>query len=240
MNACMRTNVSCSSCCGLNNLNLTDQERRKYLRDNTKQFLQTDISQAENIVQFRQAGEQRLESLRIIREHYVCPFLGELSESHSGCLLHPLGSPHSQISLWEHPQNFSFYGEGICLTFDCLAKENNLNQSISATGYTRYSRLAAHYNLLKGMVRLAKNVPTVLNNLRELAMHTLEKEQAPVTGFEPAVHLPDQFDDLTVHCAKMMCREWFLGQEIPEKKMKVSHDRILQILADSVSESPNH
>ncbi len=121
----MRQSVSCSACCGLFNLRLTDSERTAWVQKNTETFLATDISKAENIVGYRKEREALTLPLRIRDDVYSCPFVGFMAQTgpRTGCLLHPQGSPHPQIALWQHPQNFSFYGEGICLAYDCLAKE---------------------------------------------------------------------------------------------------------------------
>jgi hypothetical protein len=78
----------------------------------------------------------------------------------TGCLLHPQGSPHPQIGLWEHPQNFSFYGEGICLSYDCLAKERRVFRpdfftwAISAR-LPAYSSLAGDHTLHRALAAIA-------------------------------------------------------------------------------------
>ncbi|MCS6971813.1 MAG: hypothetical protein NZL89_02215 [Leptospiraceae bacterium] len=151
---------SCSACCGLFNLPFSEHERRLWLKKNTEEFLALDISQSETIVAFRQGKEKELLPQRIRQDIYVCPFVGIVSGKKIGCLLHPKGSPHPQIQLWPHPQNFSFYGESICLSYDCLVKERMLYRAdfflwAKKADPLHYSRLACDHLLHRALAKIA-------------------------------------------------------------------------------------
>lgn len=195
----MREKVSCSACCGLFNLRLGEGELNAWVQKNTDTFLALDISKAENIVAYRKEREAETLPLRSRDDIYVCPFVGfvdgKTGDARTGCLLHPQGSPHPQIGLWEHPQNFSFYGEGICLAYDCLAKERRAHSAeffrwaegvsdshggLESTARTRrsepltvfaYARLASDHTLhraLGGMDISKTNLPAFFDALAEL------------------------------------------------------------------------
>jgi hypothetical protein len=148
---------SCSACCGLFNLKANDTERREWIAENTKFFLALDLSSAANIVNYRKEREAVTLPQRVREDIYVCPFIGDVggkpgASLRTGCLLHPQGSPHPQIGLWPHPQNFSFYGEGICLSYDCLAKERKVYQAdfflwAETASVFDYGRLASDHTL---------------------------------------------------------------------------------------------
>jgi len=151
---CMGERVSCSACCGLFNFRGSDAERRAWVQENTRQFLALDISSAANIVNYRKEREAVTLPNRVREDIYVCPFVGHVDAEgqKTGCLLHPQGSPHPQIGLWAHPQNFSFYGEGICLSYDCLAKERKVYRAdffrwAEGASVFDYSRLASDHTL---------------------------------------------------------------------------------------------
>jgi hypothetical protein len=151
-NPCMGEAKSCSACCGLFNLKADDQDRRAWVTANTEKFLALDISSAANIVNYRKERESETLPNRVRDDIYVCPFIGFVAGDKTGCLLHPQGSPHSQISLWQHPQNFSFYGEGICLSYDCLAKERQVYRAdffrwAESSTVFDYARLASDHTL---------------------------------------------------------------------------------------------
>lgn len=205
----MSKDKSCSACCGYLNLKKSDAEKELWLKENTQIFLNTDISRADNIVQYRKIRETGLSDVRIRNDIYVCPFLGFIDADHnrSGCLLHPKGSPHPQIHLWQHPQNFSFYGEGICLSYDCLNKERGQMQkrAVVARGIA-YSRLAGNHNLWQVLNLLSaahspvRETPNVLlthspnfqlDKLLGIVMQYLEKYEIPVTSFEIVLKIPE-------------------------------------------------
>lgn len=160
--ACMSERLSCSACCGIFNLKGSDDDRRAWVGENTRQFLALDISVAVNIVQYRKDREAVTLPSRVRDDIYVCPFLGFVDTQNlkTGCLLHPQGSPHPQISLWPHPQNFSFYGEGICLSYDCLAKDRKAYRGdffawAATASVFEYARLASDHTLHRSLGRFA-------------------------------------------------------------------------------------
>ena len=143
---------SCSACCGIFNLRGNDADRHAWIKKNTEEFLRLDISEAANIVGYRKARENETLPKRVRDDIYVCPFVGYVAGDKSGCLLHPHGSPHPQIGLWPHPQNFSFYGEGICLSYDCLAKDRKVYRAdfflwAETASVFEYARLASDHTL---------------------------------------------------------------------------------------------
>jgi len=121
LNACQRTNVSCGSCCGHFNLNLSPDARLDLVRERTARFALVDTSNAGHMAAYRQEREQKEESLpRHNQETYVCPYFGiPRRRSLAGCMIHPsvTGNPHSQ--------NFSFYGASICQAYDCPNKDRD-------------------------------------------------------------------------------------------------------------------
>lgn len=158
-NPCYNEKQSCSACCGLYNLKLNDTERRAWLDENTRRFLALDIATAETIVAYRKEREAVTLPQRTRDEIYVCPFIGFTKGLRTGCLLHPEGSPHPQIGLWPHPQNFSFYGEGICLSYDCLAKERKVFRAdffawAETATLFQYGRLASDHTLHRTLAAL--------------------------------------------------------------------------------------
>lgn len=114
------------ACCGVFNLDFSDAQREQWLQQNTKDFLQLSLSDKKSIHEYRVQKEKLIETHRIKKDIYVCPFVGFIEENRGGCLLHPLGSPHPQIKLLQHPQNFSFYGESICQNYLCATAENKM------------------------------------------------------------------------------------------------------------------
>lgn len=157
----MNAKQSCSACCGIFNLDLDDGARRAWIETNTHDFLALDLAHSENIVAFRKAREAATLPLRKRDDIYVCPFVGFVKTQPrlAGCLLHPTGSPHPQIGLWPHPQNFSFYGEGICLSYDCLAKERRAYSPAffrwaEKASLFAYSRLASDHTLHRALGRI--------------------------------------------------------------------------------------
>lgn len=193
-NPCMGEKISCSACCGLFNLKMTDDERTVWVQTNTDTFLAADISEAGNIVAYRKEREAETLPRRIRDDIYVCPFVGFVDakngshkEQHrvacepgaslrTGCLLHPQGSPHPQIGLWQHPQNFSFYGEGICLAYDCLAKERRAHSAeffrwADGVSAFTYGRLASDHTLHRALGEMdtsKMNLPEFFDALAEL------------------------------------------------------------------------
>ncbi len=191
-NPCMGEKKSCSACCGLFNLNMTDAERAAWVQKNTDTFLATDISKAESIVAYRKEREAETLPLRIRDDIYVCPFVGFVKNQRTGCLLHPQGSPHPQISLWAHPQNFSFYGEGICLSYDCLAKERRAH---SAEFFRWAEGVSDKHGGLEPTARTKRSEPlTVFAYGRLASDHTLHRALGEMDTSK--MNLPGFFDAL--------------------------------------------
>lgn len=179
-----------------------------WLTENTRIFLQTDISLAQNIVSYRKKREDSMNHLKIRADIYICPFQGFINKAQTktGCLLHPKGSPHAQISLWDHPQNFSFYGEGICLSYDCLNKERaQMVDKLLPTDSFVYSRLAGNFNLwqafnyiMSHFVQIPESSQASPGEIRNLltetllgiVIHYLRKKEIPITSFEDVQQIP--------------------------------------------------
>ncbi|GAB4437294.1 MAG: hypothetical protein OHK0011_20350 [Turneriella sp.] len=158
----MSAKLSCSACCGIYNLDMTADERGRWIEENTRQFLALDLSLTENIVRFRRKRESVTLPHRVREDTYVCPFVGFVDNGtlRTGCLLHPQGSPHPQIGLYAHPQNFSFYGEGICQAYDCLAKERSVHRLdffhwAENADLAAYGRLASDHTLHRSLALFA-------------------------------------------------------------------------------------
>jgi len=186
----MNEKQSCSACCGVFNLKLDDDERRVWIETNTHDFLALDISEAENIVAFRKAREAVTLPLRVRDDIYVCPYVGFLDTKNQrmGCLLHPNGSPHPQIGLWPHPQNFSFYGEGICLSYDCLAKERRAYSPAffcwaEKASLFAYSRLACDHTLHRALGKIFP-IAQNLNLFFDLLAELYAEHNVATTSFE--------------------------------------------------------
>jgi len=179
---------SCSSCCGLNNLKLTKAQKDHWLIENTTKFLKTDVGQAQNIVEFRKQGEDFLYDYIINHDTYVCPFIGYVATNpaRTGCMLHPLAGIHKQVSQWEHPQNFSFYGESICQTFDCYSKENNLLENVKIDNLDSiiYGQITANQNLIRLIGIMCEQQRSQKSKLFEIIIEFLENNQSSITGFE--------------------------------------------------------
>lgn len=119
MSLCQSGKVSCGACCGILNLNLDKNDIHVILKNRT-QFFEDSVDFKKNwtIAEYRKKREIFEEPIpRINNEIYVCPFLGFITQTNIGCMIHPArtGDPLSQ--------NFSFYGAGICQGYDCKNKE---------------------------------------------------------------------------------------------------------------------
>ena len=206
-NPCMGEAKSCSACCGLFNLKATDVERRAWVDENTRLFLALDLSSAANIVNYRKEREAVTLPRRVRADIYVCPFVGDVASGKTGCLLHPQGSPHPQIGLWQHPQNFSFYGEGICLSYDCLAKERKVHRAdffLWAAGASvfDYARLASDHTLHRTLAILP-NLPADLTRFYALLAGLYGEYGIVTTSFEDIEKtLPETFDGLCLMLAE--------------------------------------
>jgi len=182
---CQNKNNSCSACCGIYNIKFNYSELNHWMHQNTEIFLNTDISKAENIVTFRAEREKTIEDKKYREDIYVCPFVGFINDQKTGCLLHPKGSPHKQIHLWEHPQNFSFYGEGICLVYDCKNKEENLLEDFHSDfeGFS-YGQITSNYNLNFLIRKISQVFSIDITKLYRVVQSFLETNNLPVTSFE--------------------------------------------------------
>ncbi len=186
----MSERLSCSACCGIFNYKGGDEERRAWVAENTRQFLELDLSAAANLVQYRKQREAVTLPNRVRDDIYVCPFLGFVDTQNlkTGCLLHPQGSPHPQISLWPHPQNFSFYGEGICLSYDCLAKDRQAYRAdffawAETASVFAYGRLASDHTLHRAL-GLVAGVGMNLQPFYTAVAELYEKHGVVTTSFE--------------------------------------------------------
>lgn len=206
-NPCMGEAKSCSACCGLFNLKGDDQDRRAWVTANTEKFLALDISSAANIVNYRKERESETLPNRVRDDIYVCPFIGFVAGDKTGCLLHPQGSPHTQISLWQHPQNFSFYGEGICLSYDCLAKERQVYRAdffrwAESSTVFDYARLASDHTLHRALAILP-DIQVNLSRFYTLLSSLYGEYGVVMTSFEDIEKvLPETAGDLSRFLAR--------------------------------------
>ena len=188
MNYCYNRNNSCSACCGFSNLKLSHEQKKAWALENTEAFLSLDITNAKNLVAFRKEGEEYLLNKRYRDDIYVCPFVGLVDEdkSKTGCLLHPQGSPHPDIGVWPHPQNFSFYGESICLAYDCPSKESKSLDSLRDLVIPEhlYALIASNRNLILAFEKLTSSDKCDKEKLWMAILAYLESESIPVTSFE--------------------------------------------------------
>lgn len=128
---------------------------------------------------------------------YICPFLGftDQKTQKTGCLLHHDGSPHEQVKMMTSPQHFSFYGENICKTYNCISKQrfNSTPESFhgileelltkNITSLT-YSKFICNHNLVAVVQKLTGIFPALSKSLLIQILHTLEETEIPVTSFE--------------------------------------------------------
>lgn len=198
-NLCFSEDISCSACCGLHNINLNQNNKIKLLEHHTKLFLKLDLLNRPMVMSFRNDLEEFYRKNMIRSDVYICPFLGFYkSESRiTGCLLHPQGSPHPQISLLESPRQFSFYGEVICSTYDCISKQqiHQINTLIlpikkfivegNLTGKSlTFSKLAANHNLMEVCNQIIKITNPDPSKFWSYVLKELESTEIPVTSFE--------------------------------------------------------
>lgn len=231
-NACMSDRLSCSACCGIYNLDMTADERMRWIEENTRQFMLLDLSQTENIVRFRRERESVTLPRRVREDIYVCPFVGfvrnqqmgsrteqprvarePVASMRTGCLLHPQGSPHPQIGLHAHPQNFSFYGEGICQAYDCLAKDRRVHRLdffrwAEGAEPAAYGRLASDHTLHRSLALFAP-ADVDLAAFYGLLASVYERYRVVTTSFE-------DIEKLVPHTAAALCS--FLAQRVAERR----------------------
>ncbi|HRP69923.1 MAG TPA: hypothetical protein PLY93_10365 [Turneriella sp.] len=202
----MSEHFSCSACCGIYNLKKKDEERYKWLEENTQQFLALDLSNTESIIRFRREREMVTLPQRVREDTYVCPFVGFVHNQKMGCLLHPVGSPHPQISILPHPQNFSFYGEGICQSYDCLAKERRAHRAdffrwAETAPFFAYSRLASDHTLHRALAGMDLG-ECDLAPFYDLLSQLYEEYNVVVTSFENIEkEVPSSWEDLWLYLA---------------------------------------
>lgn len=146
--------VSCGSCCGIFNLNLTKKEITLLLFQRTEEFQNTvDFKVSHSLPAYRQSREAKENQISKKDEStYNCPFLGYLDEGYKmGCMIHPsrTGNPLSQ--------NYSFYGSSICLAYQCRNRENpdsmqwsKIFQEISSNSL-EYSQLSANHEIIQSL-----------------------------------------------------------------------------------------
>lgn len=183
MNLC-QTRYSCSACCGINNLKMPYNELSAWLENNTKDFLRLNLSKVEQISQFRLAGEKKIEKKKHDSTTYTCPFIGYIQKNKTGCLLHPVGSPHHQIGILKHPQNFSFYGESICQTYDCRTKENAIADLTYGYNHRNYSRFIPNYNLHLILEKYSWSNRIKVRSLHRVLLKLSEKLNVHISSFE--------------------------------------------------------
>ena len=196
MAICQTSNGSCSSCCGLYNLDFSQEERKKWLDSSTKKFLQLDLTDSLSVYRYRQSVEPDLRIKSILEDVYVCPFLGwlDVEKSKTGCLLHPEGSPHQMTGNLDHPLSHSFYGEKICQNYDCISKSKdlpfdwNLIRKKSDDPFL-YGRLVSNHNLLSVLNIILENEKCSIEQLLPIIEEYVEKFPVPVTSFEMPLSL---------------------------------------------------
>jgi hypothetical protein len=113
------SNSSCGACCGVFNLKLDQKDIYDLILERTTYFKSfVNYSNKETVISYREHFEKKESKLEKYNpEIYNCPFLGLLDTNKIGCLIHP------SITKDPKSQNFSFYGESICQTYDCKNKE---------------------------------------------------------------------------------------------------------------------
>ncbi len=212
-NACMSEKFSCSACCGIYNLQMTAAERRQWLEENTRQFMALDLAKSESIVSFRKRRESVTLPRSVREDTYVCPFVGFIKNQQMGCLLHPMGSPHPQIGLLAHPQNFSFYGEGICQAYDCLAKERAVHRGdffrwAENADLAAYGRLASDHTLHRSLALFAPSDADLAAFYSLLAL-VYERYGVVTTSFEDV-------EKVVPETAALLCRS--LAERVAERR----------------------
>ena len=211
VNACYTEKFSCSACCGLYNIRMNPEEKKNWMIENTRKFLNLNLSNREQVLTFRRSGEKFLKSLMIRPDVYICPFLGITgnTKNQTGCLLNPAGSPHDQVKNIEAPLSFSFYGESTCKSYDCSGKQN-LNIKIpekiqnSNPGLFTYGRFISNHNLLETCRKIIDQYPGLEKPLLEQVFTRLENSEIPVTSFEMVLSFECFTDEELWHVLGMM------------------------------------
>lgn len=176
LSLCQNNRLSCGACCGLFNLRLDWQQLEEVLAVRTREV--HELTQGfsrfvrEQALRWQDSRVAREKSLgRFSEEIYVCPFLGYLdgfassSEKRMGCLLHP---NHWLTQSYELPlgvdyRDISFYGQSICETYDCPAKDNlseaesELLDVVCRDSFS-YAAVVADYRCLFFLLRMAEQL----------------------------------------------------------------------------------
>ena len=147
MSLCQSDIHSCGACCGILNFRLSHDSIWEIIRERSSEF--SGLTR-QDWPAFRQRREQAEKNVpRIDPETYICPFLGFISRTKIGCLIHP------EITGDSLSQNFSFYGAGICQAYNCPNKEadeerkiENLFKDISCDSL-EYSSLAGDHQFMR-------------------------------------------------------------------------------------------
>jgi hypothetical protein len=227
-NVCYGEGISCSACCGINNIGLTGDEKKKWLHENTNRFLNINVLDSHEVLNFRHSGEEFLKKIMLRTDVYVCPFMGFTGKTgrQTGCLLNIGGSPHSQIRETEAPQHFSFYGESICKSYDCLGKQSIHTAILQDDGafYRRllaflgarldaaeydinpqkfdcllYNKFISNHNLVAVYQKIVCQNPKLEKALLVNIIQKLENTEIPVTSFEMPLTLEFFTDEQLWH-----------------------------------------
>lgn len=142
---CQSNSHSCGACCGIFNFHVSKQELDQILWARTEDFQKnTNFQYRWTLSDYRKRREETEAQIsRVDRTTYVCPFLGMISSTRIGCMIHPIfsGDPKSQ--------NLSFYGASICQAYECKTKEHQMAKSLQnlldqdSLDYFMYSNLVA-------------------------------------------------------------------------------------------------
>lgn len=202
-NYCFNEYTSCSACCGIYNLAFSPKELESWLLENTKIFLSLSLKNPREIYAYRKLREEKIEPYRIDKEVYVCPFVGYVESKKTGCLLHPQGSPHPEISLWENPQNFSFYGASICQNYNCVAKERRLADIFcDILPEEIYGRIVCRADILSYLKYIKNQNPDFslkiwikenFSKIQKLNSHSFENLPVPEKSLNPQKDLESLF-----------------------------------------------
>ena len=144
-----------------------------------------------DLLNIRRTQEEKIREKMIHPGVYVCPFIGLIGQKgeppKTGCLVHPVGSPHPEIRKMKDPQNVSIYGASICAGYDCHSKE-----TFGALGENSpfcrssdlYRKVAPNHNLRKLTLEICAREKVELSRLEEAVADHLEGRELPVTSFD--------------------------------------------------------
>lgn len=135
MSLCQPDNqtFSCGACCGFLNIELNRKQKVELLQSRTEEFKATvNFNVRYTIPSYRQ-NREKIEASVPKRDItiYNCPFLGFITKSKIGCMIHPAASS-DPLS-----QNYSFYGTSICQAYTC----DNYNNKDSTQWITIFSKM---------------------------------------------------------------------------------------------------